>query len=236
MTTAIQEKTPDQKRSALLVMANKFHVEPKQLLSTLKDTAFRGATDSQMMALCVVANEYGLNPFTKEIYAFPDKKGGGIVPVISCDGWYRIANDHDQFDGCELIENNEDGRHVSTTCRIYRKDRSHPVEITEFLDECKRNSEPWNKQPKRMLRHRAFIQCARVAFGMSVADPEDAERMAEYQKSEPVKANGNPFKQEEPLAAATVEVKPAEIEEPAETGDGADGDFNWEINLEEATA
>ena len=77
MTTAI-EKTSDQKRSALVVMANKFQVEPKQLLSTLKDTAFRGATDSQMMALCVVANEYGLNPFTKEIYAFPDKKGGGI--------------------------------------------------------------------------------------------------------------------------------------------------------------
>ena len=235
MTTAI-EKTSDQKRSALVVMANKFQVEPKQLLSTLKDTAFRGATDSQMMALCVVANEYKLNPFTKEIYAFPDKKGGGIVPVISCDGWYRIANDHDQFDGCELIENCEDGRHVSTTCRIFRKDRSHPVEITEFLDECKRNSDPWNKQPKRMLRHRAFIQCARVAFGMSVADPEDAERMAEYQKGEPVKANGNPFKQEEPLAAATVEIEPAEIEEPAETGDGPDGDFNWEINLEEATA
>jgi hypothetical protein len=30
-----------------------------------------------------------------------------------------------------------------------------------------------------MLRHRAFIQCARVAFGLSAMDPEDAERMRE---------------------------------------------------------
>ena len=171
---------PKAKQSALATMATKYHVEPAALLSTLKETAFKGATDSQMMALCVVANEYGLNPFTKEIYAFPDSKSGGIVPIIGADGWYRIVNDNPAFDGCEFDINQPNGKLESITCRIYRKDRQRAVEVTEYLEECKRNTPPWNNQPVRMLRHRAFIQCARITFGLSLADPEDAERMTEY--------------------------------------------------------
>ncbi|WP_241284663.1 recombinase RecT, partial [Enterobacter hormaechei] len=62
------------------------------LMNTLKNTAFKGGnvTDEQFTALLIVANQYGLNPWTKEIYAFPDK--GGIVPVVGVDGWARIIN------------------------------------------------------------------------------------------------------------------------------------------------
>ena len=50
------------------------------LIETLKATAFKGqVSDAQMTALMVVANQYALNPWTKEIYAFPDKNNG-IVP------------------------------------------------------------------------------------------------------------------------------------------------------------
>jgi len=211
----ISESLPENKTSALSVMASKFQVEPGKLLSTLKDTAFKGATDSQMLALCVVANEYNLNPFTKEIYAFPDNKGGGIVPVIGADGWYSLANSHGNFDGCDFSENlTQDGELISITCRIYRKDRSHPVEVTEHLAECKRNTPPWNNQPRRMLRHRAFIQCARIAFGITAKDPEDAERMGEYQKAEPKEidiSQGNPFERR-------VNPKPITTSEAAEYG------------------
>jgi len=186
-----------EKKSALATMAKTFSVEPMQLLSTLKETAFKGATDSQLMALCIVANEYGLNPFTKEIYAFPDK-GGGIIPVIGADGWYTLVNSNPMFDGAKLTENRDDeGKIESITCQIHRKDREHPVEITEWLSECKRNTQPWNNQPVRMLRHRAFIQCARIAFGITVSDPEDADRAMEYQRNvTPVKearSEVNPF-------------------------------------------
>ncbi|RAP66751.1 recT family protein [Candidatus Erwinia dacicola] len=82
----------------------------------LKATAFSGeATDAQFTALLIVANQYGLNPFTKEIYAFPDKQNG-IVPVVGVDGWARIINGHDQFDGMEFEQDIE-----SCTCKIYRK-------------------------------------------------------------------------------------------------------------------
>ena len=44
-----------------------------EVLTILKHTAVKGqVSDAQMTALLVVANQYGLNPWTKEIYAFPD--------------------------------------------------------------------------------------------------------------------------------------------------------------------
>ena len=65
-------------------------------------------------------------------------------------------------------------------CLIYRKDRSHPVVVREYIDECSRDKGPWQTHPKRMLRHKAFIQAARMAFGFSgIYDEDEAERIAE---------------------------------------------------------
>lgn len=147
-------------------------VDPQELITTLRQTAFKGdASDAQFIALLIVANQYGLNPWTKEIYAFPDKQNG-IVPVVGVDGWSRIINENQQFDGMDFEQDNE-----SCTCRIYRKDRNHPICVTEWMDECRREpfktregreiTGPWQSHPKRMLRHKAMIQCARLAFGFA---------------------------------------------------------------------
>ena len=145
------------------------------LIHTLKATAFKGqVSDAQMTALLVVANQYGLNPWVKEIYAFPDKQNG-IVPVVGVDGWARIINTHPQFDGLDFEQDAE-----SCTCVIYRKDRSRPVRVTEFMAECKRGTGPWQSHPRRMLRHKAMIQCARLAFGFGgIYDQDEAERIVE---------------------------------------------------------
>lgn len=149
--------------------------EEANVLETLKATAFKGqVSDAQMTALLIVANQYGLNPWTKEIYAFPDKNNG-IVPVVGVDGWSRIMNDHPQFDGMDFEIDDE-----SCTCKIYRKDRSHPIQVTEYMSECKRNVGPWTTHPKRMLRHKAMIQCARLAFGfVGIYDEDEAQRIRE---------------------------------------------------------
>ena len=154
------------------------------LIGTLKATAFKGqVSDAQMTALLVVANQYALNPWTKEIYAFPDKNNG-IVPVVGVDGWSRIINSHPQFDGIEFEQNDE-----SCTCIIYRKDRNRPIKVTEWMAECKRNGMgPWQSHPRRMLRHKAMIQCARLAFGYGgIYDQDEAERLVE---AAPVKHMG----------------------------------------------
>lgn len=147
------------------------------LLETLKATAFKGqVNDSQMTALLIVAQQYGLNPWTKEIYAFPDKNNG-IVPVVGVDGWSRIINNNPQFDGMDFAQDDE-----SCTCHMFRKDRSHPVSVTEYMSECRRDVGPWKSHPKRMLRHKAMIQCARLAFGFGgIYDQDEAERIAEIE-------------------------------------------------------
>lgn len=147
-----------------------------ELVAVLKATAFKGqVSDAQMTALLVVASQYGLNPFTKEIYAFPDRQNG-IVPVVGVDGWARIINSHDQFDGMDFQQDDE-----SCTCIIYRKDRSHPIKVTEWMAECKREGVgPWKSHPRRMLRHKAMIQAARLAFGFTgIFDQDEAERITE---------------------------------------------------------
>ena len=161
--------------SLLAKMAARFSVEPGKMLSTLKSTAFKGdVSNEQMMALLIVADQYGLNPWTKEIYAFPDRQNG-IVPVIGVDGWARIINNSQQFDGMEFEQDEE-----SCTCSIYRKDRAHPTRVTEYMKECRRDVAPWKSHPRRMLRHKAMIQCARLAFGfVGVFDQDEAERIVE---------------------------------------------------------
>lgn len=168
--------------TALATMANKLATRlgmeaGTELMNTLKNTAFKGGnvTDEQFTALLIVANQYGLNPWTKEIYAFPDK--GGIVPVVGVDGWARIINEHPQFDGMEFNYDKDEG---ACTCKIYRKDRNHPTIVTEYMGECKRNTQPWQSHPTRMLRHKSLIQCARMAFGFAgIFDQDEAERVIE---------------------------------------------------------
>ncbi|MDQ5917051.1 MAG: hypothetical protein QG660_159, partial [Pseudomonadota bacterium] len=138
----------------------------------------------------------GLNPWTKEIYAFPDKNNG-IVPVVGVDGWARIINDNPQFDGMEFAQSDEMVRMPGANsdapawieCAMYRKDRTRPVIIREYLDEVYREPfkgkfgpviGPWQTHPKRFLRHKAMIQCARMAFGYGgIYDQDEAERIAE---------------------------------------------------------
>lgn len=160
--------------------------DPEELLATLKQTAFKGqVSDAQMTALLIVSGQYGLNPWTKEIYAFPDKNNG-IVPVVGVDGWARIINDHPQFDGEEFeygpdlqVKNKE--VHAWIDCIIYRKDRSRPTRVREFFAEVYRdNAQPWQTHPNRMHRHKSLIQCARLAFGFGgIFDQDEAERITE---------------------------------------------------------
>lgn len=167
---------PERKASALAVMASKISVEPNKLLQTLKDTVFQKASDSELLALVVVSNEYGLNPFLKEIYAFP-AKGGGIIPVVSIDGWIAMMNRQPNFDGIDFeFVDGSDGKPISCSAKVWIKGRTSPVRVTEYFEECFRATDPWKQMPRRMLRHKALIQGVRVAFGFSGIMDEDEAR------------------------------------------------------------
>lgn len=171
--------------SLVAKLANKFGVEPNKMLSTLKATAFQTKgpeiTNEQLMALLIVADQYGLNPWVKELYAFPDKNGG-IIPIVSVDGYLRILNDQKEFNGlhCQDGPINKNGLPDWIECTIHRRDREHPTVIREYMAECKRATPAWDSHPRRMLRHRAIMQCARVAFAFTgIYDEDEGARIIE---------------------------------------------------------
>jgi phage recombination protein Bet len=183
--------------SLVAKFAGRYNVEADKLMATLKATCFKlrdanaVVSNEQMVALLVVADQYGLNPFTKEIFAFEDKHKG-VVPVVSVDGWSRMMNDHAQMDGIEFRFSPDHitlpgGKTCPEWCEavIYRKDRNRPTVVREFLDECyvpPRGgfSGPWQSHTKRMLRHKTEIQCARIAFSFSgIYDEDEANRIIE---------------------------------------------------------
>ena len=198
-------------KSLLVKLAQTYEIDPTKIKDVLKNTAFRQTgrdrreiTDEQMAALAIVSNQYGLNPFTAEIYAFP-AKNGAIVPMVGLNGWTRMINQHPEFDGMEFVDigrintreqakkkdpfdKSKDPDMETVTrdcpdgisCTIHRRDRNHSTSVTEWYDECYRATDPWREMPRRMLRHKAMVQCARLAFSfVGVYDEDEGERIIE---------------------------------------------------------
>lgn len=175
----IQPQAP----SVIGSLAQHYGMDKAAFVQTMKATIMQNGanvSNEQIAAFCLVAKEHRLNPFTKEIFAFPGR-GGGIQPVVSVDGWMKLVNSHPEFDGMEFKDTlNEAGELLAVTCRIFRKDRQHPVEVTEYMSECRRQTDVWKQWPARMLRHKATIQAARYAFGFAgIMEPDEVERMHE---------------------------------------------------------
>ena len=182
--TTVPATAPAREASVLEAYAAEHGLSGRRMYDTLAATIFpskQSATPEQVNALLIVARAHGLNPFTREVYAFP-AKGGAIVPIVSVDGWAKLANAHPMCDGIELhVEMGPDQRTpVSATCRVHRKDWKVATTVTEYYHEVKRNTDPWNKQPVRMLRHRAMIQAIRIAFGFGgIYEADEAARRAD---------------------------------------------------------
>lgn len=161
-------------------LAGRFGVEPNRLLKCLTTQVFKQAdgrqpSNEELMVLLLVCENFGLSPFNREIYAFRGKNGD-IVPVVSLDGWAKIVRSQKDFNGVSF-------RFSETTvkvagcnqelpefveCAMRLKGVDEPIVIQEFMVECFNDKSPvWRKWPRRMLRTRAFIQCARLAFSLT---------------------------------------------------------------------
>lgn len=181
MNQQVQTIQPTQ--SPIAAMASRLSINEEEMQGIVMNTLMKAkgnnrdsVTNEEFVTFLAIANEYGLNPLSKEIYAFANR--GAIQPIVSIDGWLKIINQHPAFDGMEFVDIQGDSGLSAITCRIYRNDRQRPTEVTEYLSECKGSSDPWKKWPARMLRHKATIQAARYAFGLSgIVDPDEAERI-----------------------------------------------------------
>jgi hypothetical protein len=146
-------------------------------MNTLKNTAFKGGnvTDEQFTALLIVANQYGLNPWTKEIYAFPDK--GGIVRSSALmDGLALSTNILSLTAWSSLTTRKRRRVHLQDLPqRPQAPDNRHRVH-----GRVQTQHSAMAVHPTRMLRHKTLIQCARLAFGFAgIFDQDEAERVIE---------------------------------------------------------
>ena len=185
--TAVQQDAP----GLLETMAQRYGMEPVAYEVTIAQLAMprkNGNADftrAELVSCLLIANEHNLNPLTKEIY-FMRTRSGQVQPIVSVDGWIKKLNEHPQFDGMEFEDEFDDAGEIkSCTCIIYRKDRTHPIKVTEYLDECKQTSDPWTKHKKRMLRHRTLTQGARYAVGFAgVMDRDEFDQWQGVQSAE----------------------------------------------------
>jgi len=115
--------------------------------------------------------EYRLNPRADEIDLVQFEEGRWQV-FITVNGWAKLINAHPAFCGIEFSEASEleEGVPIWMGCAIYRTDRVKPIAVREYFSEMKTEHAAWQQMPRRMLRHRAMQQCARLAFGITVPE------------------------------------------------------------------
>jgi phage recombination protein Bet len=177
-------------QSLIKKLAEKYDIEAGKFYNAIVSTVFptgkapnngkeatpgRGLppTEAMVMTFLIVCNQYDLNPFLREIYPFVDGEGN-LKIIVGVDGWIKTALRQDDYDGHEFSEHiDADGNLFAVTCSVYRKDRTRPIKMVEYMKECKMGTTPWEKWPHRMLHHKAFIQACRYAFGMGDLTDED---------------------------------------------------------------
>lgn len=196
MDTNDTSQNPEQKSGDVITnevlerFGTRFGIKPELVIPLLRRTAFkrveqeRQLTNTEIFGVLIVADQHNLNPFTDEIYAILDPVRDKVKAVVGVDGWTRIINSHPEFDGMEFVYSGDVVNNISgakpcdsfITCKIFRKDRAHPVAVTEYLSECYVDTLAWNKKTRRQLRHKAVIQCARYAFSLTgILDQDEAD-------------------------------------------------------------
>jgi hypothetical protein len=108
-----------------------------------------------------------LDPLLEEL-TFAKYDNGEWEAVITVNGWARLMNQNSVIGGISFAQSQERDDEVPCwmECTIYRTDRALPITVREYFAEVRGENMLWKKMPRRMLRHRTFQQCARLALGI----------------------------------------------------------------------
>lgn len=146
-------------------LADQLKIKPAHLRSWLD--GLKNATVMSQYALLHLIERYNLDPLLEEVdlVQYEDQSWQAI---ITPQGYARLINACPQFKGISYTYSDADENAISSwiECAIYRSDRDGPITVREYYAEVKRDSAIWQKMPRRMLRNRAFQQCAKLALGI----------------------------------------------------------------------
>jgi len=154
-------------------------------LRLVKELTAKQCSDNEFKLMVYTARLYGLNPLRKEIYAIK-YYGAPAAIMVSRDGLLNIAHRSGQFGSMETTcEVDEQGKPVSATCIVWRKDFDKPFKVIVYFEEFDQKQALWKTKPKTMIMKVAEAFALRRAFNISgVYSPE------EFAEHEEVKKNG----------------------------------------------
>lgn len=137
-------------------------------------------TQADLERLLLTAKQHSLNPLNREIFMLDSCSEAPPLIVVGVDGWSKIMNSHLQFAGVQFQESAESSGGIPNwmECEIYRHDRVVPLKVREYFEEARSDHMAWITHPRRMLRHKCMVQCARIAFGLSgLFDFDEAKKI-----------------------------------------------------------
>ena len=166
-TTNIQEEGLLEKivSEQIPIIAKQLKIQERHLQTWLEK--YRNVSATSLLILFRLVERYSLDPLLEEVdlVQYEDQSWQA---VITPQGYARLMNACPQFKGISYAysEANESAIPAWIECAIYRSDRDGPITVREYYVEVKRDSPIWQKMPRRMLRNRAFQQCAKLALGI----------------------------------------------------------------------
>jgi phage recombination protein Bet len=160
----------------------------KDDLQLVKDLTAKSCSDSEFKLLVHMANEYGLNPLKREIWAVKYSYNPAQI-FVSRDGFLSIAHKSGQFNGMETtfdeVKLDDNKKDLTATCVVYRKDMEHPIKVTVYQSEYDSKMSVWKTKPRTMLQKVAESQALRRAFNVDgVYSPEEFDQVDSNQQKE----------------------------------------------------
>jgi len=143
-------------------------------------------SDQELMVGMALVQRYGLDPFAREIYVTRDKKGR-LMTIIGIDGFIRILDRTDHYDGFEQFDIKDgQGNLTGITTTIYSTKRSHPATYPATAAEySKLGGFMAGQIPTHMLRLFSLKHAARLFVPLGTVVTAEEARVMGYQEAEP---------------------------------------------------
>ncbi|MEI6470549.1 MAG: recombinase RecT [Betaproteobacteria bacterium] len=153
----------------IIAAAQLIEIDPLELFAWMDLS--KAVPEKNWLCLLRLIQEYRLDPLKEELF-FHRYDNGQWQVLISVDGWIKLISRHPHFMGMAFTESSQMINDIPTwiECAIYRSDRTMPMVVREYFVEVKQETPIWQKMPRRILRHRALQQCARLSFGITLHD------------------------------------------------------------------
>ena len=193
----------------------------------VRETYAKNATDTEFAIFCDKCKALALDPRKKEIYFVKYGSNPG-QHIVGYDVYLKRANRTGLLNGWDIQVATQNGKPVSATVTIYRKDWEQPFTWTCEREEFDKNQATWKNMPGFMLKKVTIAQGFRLCFPDECGDlPYTAEEISTFAdqhtaelalaSTRKIQASGINM-EVEPEPKAEPEQEPSEPEQEPETG------------------